>query len=98
MRMKLVFATVVAVMLLTAGSALAGDGGPGTGAVGAGPTQMAFSCERATARLARVEGRIAKIQARIDSGQAKRPELAAKRTQRLEKRAERIEARIAAKC
>jgi hypothetical protein len=100
MRMKVVLGTVaamLALMALTAGSALAGDGGPRPGALGAGTGQgLGFTCERATARLARVEARIARIQARLDSGQAKKPERAARFIQRLERRADRIEARLAA--
>jgi hypothetical protein len=99
MRMKVMLGTVVAMLALlalTAGSALAGDGGPRPGAA-AGPGQgLGFTCERATARLARVEARIARIQARLDSGQAKKPERAARFVARLEKRADRIEARLAA--
>jgi hypothetical protein len=101
MRMKVVLGTLaaaLALMALTAGSALAGDGGPRPGALGAGlgQTGLGFTCERATARLARVEARIDRIQARLDSGQAKKPERAARFVQRLEKRADRIEARLAA--
>ena len=99
MRMKVMLGTLVAalaLMALAAGSALAGDGDPRPGAVGAGQAQMGFTCERAAARLARVEARIARIQARLASGQAKKPERAARFIQRLEKRADRIEARLAA--
>jgi hypothetical protein len=100
MRMKLVLGTLVAalaLMALTASSALAGAGGPTSGLVSAGLGQgLGFTCERGTAKLARVEARIARIQARLESGQAKKPERAARFVARLEKRADRIEARMAA--
>jgi hypothetical protein len=101
MRMQVMLGTItamLALMALTAGSALAGAGGPPPAAVGAGlgQTGLGFTCERATARLARVEARIARIQARLGSGQAKKPERAARFVARLEKRADRIEARMAA--
>jgi hypothetical protein len=95
MRMKVMLGTMVAVLALTAlgaSSAVAGSGPP-LGAVGVG---QGFTCERAAARLARIEARIARIQARLESGQAKKPARAERFVARLEKRADRIEARLAA--
>jgi hypothetical protein len=90
-------AAALSLMALTASGAFAGDGtGPRLASMGGGPGQKGFTCERATAKLARVEARIARIQARLDSGQAKKPERAERFVQRLEKRADRIEARLAA--
>ena len=99
MQMKVMLGTLVAMlalMALAAGSALAGDGGLRPGAAAGHGQGLGFTCERAAARLARVEARIARIQARLESGQAKKPERAARFVARLEKRADRIEARIAA--
>jgi len=96
---KMMLRTVLLVLALTAlaaGSALAA-GGPPKGP-GARLASITFTCDRAAARLARVEHRIANVQSRIDSGKAKNPERAAKLKQLLEKHAAKIQARIAARC
>jgi len=91
------FVMVLVVLALAAGPAFAGRGNP-PARPGARLANATFSCERAAARLARVESRIDRVQARIDAGTAKNAAFAAKLKQMLEKRAARIEARIAAKC